>query len=171
MLWAEDDSSLPNNYFSALVQLKSLERRLGKDVELKERYSKTIHEDHSKSYKANVDKADCFKVSNAHEWYLPHHPVVNRQKPGKVRRVLNGAAKFKGHSLNRTLDWTRLVADSLPHFDSIPTIPVRRVCRYYRNVPTSWSNSGEQAVTSFPVARSSSIRCCCVPVCPSDLWI
>ena len=28
MLWAEDDSSLPNNYFSALVQLKSLERRL-----------------------------------------------------------------------------------------------------------------------------------------------
>ena len=26
MLWADDESSLPNNYFSALVQLKSLER-------------------------------------------------------------------------------------------------------------------------------------------------
>ena len=102
MLWSEDESSLPNNYFSALVQLKSLERRLGKDVELKERYSKTIHEaiqNHpSKGYIASVDKTDCFKVSN-----LPHHPVVNSHKPGKVRRVLNGAAMFQGHSLNNSL--------------------------------------------------------------------
>ena len=103
MLWAEDESSLPNNYFSALVQLKSLERRLGKDAELKERYSKTIHEDHSKGYIVNVNKADCFKVSNAREWYFPHHPVVNPHKPGKVRRVLNGAAKFQCHSLNNSL--------------------------------------------------------------------
>ena len=103
MVWAEDESSLPNNYFSALVQLKSLERRLGKDVELKQRYSKTIHEDHSKGYIANVDKADCFNVGNTREWYLPHHPVVNPHKPGKVRRVLNGAVKFQGHSLNNSL--------------------------------------------------------------------
>ena len=45
MLWADNESSLQNNYFSALVQLKSLERRLGKDVELKERYSKSIEDD------------------------------------------------------------------------------------------------------------------------------
>ena len=31
MLWAEDNIELPNNYFPALVQLKSLEKRLGKD--------------------------------------------------------------------------------------------------------------------------------------------
>ena len=37
------------------------------------------------------------------EWYLPHHPVVNPNKPGKVRRVLNGAAKFHGASLNKSL--------------------------------------------------------------------
>ena len=37
------------------------------------------------------------------EWYLPHHPVVNPKKPGKVRRVLNGAAKFHGASLNKSL--------------------------------------------------------------------
>ena len=42
MMWAEDESNLPNNYFSALVQLKSLERRLGEDAELKERYTQTI---------------------------------------------------------------------------------------------------------------------------------
>ena len=103
MLWAEDDSSLPNNYFSALVQLKSLERRLAKDADLKERYSKTIQNDFSKGYIVNVDKGDCFKVNEVREWYLPHHPVVHPHKPGKVRRVLNGAAKFQGQSLNNLL--------------------------------------------------------------------
>ena len=103
MLWAEEESSLPNNYFSAPVQLKSLERRLGRDTELKERYSKTINDDFSKGYIVKVDKTDCFKVSNPREWYLPHHPVINPHKPEKVRRVLNGAAKFQGHSLNNSL--------------------------------------------------------------------
>ena len=41
-LWADDERSLPENYFSALVQLQSLDRRLGKDVDLRERYSKNI---------------------------------------------------------------------------------------------------------------------------------
>ena len=42
-----------------------------------------------------------WKVSER-EWYLPHHPVVNPNKRGKVRRVLNGAAKFHGASLNKS---------------------------------------------------------------------
>ena len=37
------------------------------------------------------------------EWYLPHHPVVNPNTPRKVRRVLNGAAKFHGASPNKSL--------------------------------------------------------------------
>ena len=37
------------------------------------------------------------------EWYLPHHPVINPNKPVKVRWVLNGAAKFHGTSLNKSL--------------------------------------------------------------------
>ena len=103
MLWAEDDSILSNNYFSALVQLKSLERRLAKDADLNERYTKTIQDEFSKVYIVNVDKADCLKVNENLEWYLPHHPVVHPHKPGKVRRVLNGAAKFQGQSLNNLL--------------------------------------------------------------------
>ena len=31
---------------------------------------------------------DCTNRS-AREWYLPHHPVINPNKPGKVRRVLS----------------------------------------------------------------------------------
>ena len=99
MLWAEDESSLPNNYFSALVQLKSLKRRLKKDADMNERYTQTIRDNFSKGYIIEVDKSDCFKTNNAHE-YLPHHPVVHPHKPGKVRRVLNGAAKFQGQTLN-----------------------------------------------------------------------
>ena len=37
------------------------------------------------------------------EWYVPHHPVLNPNKPGKVRRVLNGASRFHGSSLNNSL--------------------------------------------------------------------
>ena len=103
MLWTEADSSLPNNSFSALVQLKSLERRLDKDPELKQLYAKTIQDDFNKNYITKVDKSDCFKGYHPREWYLPQHPVVHPHKPGKVRRVLNGAAKFQGQSLNNAL--------------------------------------------------------------------
>ena len=37
------------------------------------------------------------------EWCLPKHPVVNNNKPGKVRRVLNGSVKFHGASINKSL--------------------------------------------------------------------
>ena len=36
-------------------------------------------------------------------WYLPHHPVTNPNKPGKVRRVANAASVFKKQSLNKNL--------------------------------------------------------------------
>ena len=83
--------------------MKSLERRLGKDPQLKESYSKTIKEDFKKGYIVQGDKSECFRTDNRREWYLPHHPVIHPHKPGKVRRVLNGAAKFHGCSLNNGL--------------------------------------------------------------------
>ena len=36
-------------------------------------------------------------------WYLPHHPVINEHKPGKIRVVFDCAAKFKDVSLNSQL--------------------------------------------------------------------
>ena len=73
MLWADDDSSLPNNYFSALVQLKSLERRLEKSPERKASYSQTIEDNLDKEYIFQVEDSDCFRVDNPREWYLLHH--------------------------------------------------------------------------------------------------
>ena len=103
MLWADDNIQLPNNYFSSLVQLKSLEKRLSRDTSLKETYANTIREDLEKGYLITVPDAHKFEQRSNKEWYLPHHPVINPNKPVKVRRVLNGAAKFHGTSLNKSL--------------------------------------------------------------------
>ena len=120
MLWADDDSSLPNNYFSALVQLKVLERRLERTPDLKASYAQTINDDFDKGYIIKVHKSDCFQVDNPREWYLPHHPVAHPHKPGKVRRVLNGAAKFHGVSLNNGPDLLQILIHVLMRFRQRP---------------------------------------------------
>ena len=101
MIWADGQFSLPNNYFSALVQLKSLERRLGKYPNLKEQYSTTVHDD--RSQRIISSKSTCFKTDQLNEWYLPHHPVIHPHNSRKVRRILKSAAEFHGHSLNNAL--------------------------------------------------------------------
>ena len=57
LMWADNRNSLVNIYFSALVQLKSLECRLDKTPELKISYSQTITSDLDKSYINEVDKS------------------------------------------------------------------------------------------------------------------
>ena len=102
MLWSSDEVKLPNNFFSAMVQFKSLEKRLGKDPVLYKRYAQTIQDNLDKGYVIKVESRDD-KHCAGREWYLPHHPVVNPNQPEKVRRVLNGASKFRGISLNSVL--------------------------------------------------------------------
>ena len=102
MLWNDKESSLPNNYFSSLAQLKALEKSLDKDPSLREKYAETIREDLQKGYVITV-KAHNPKSRADREWYLPQHPGLNPNKPGKVRRVLNGASKCHGASLNKFL--------------------------------------------------------------------
>ena len=102
MLWAEESIMLPDNYYSSLVQLKLSEKRLAKDTHLRNQNSKTIEDDLSKGFVIQVPPHN-FSNRRIREWYLPHHPVVNPNKTGKVRRVLNGASKFHGTSLNKSL--------------------------------------------------------------------
>ena len=102
MLWADSHSTLTNNYYASLAQLKSLEKRLKNDPSLNERYAKTITDDLNKGY-IRVVSSEELASSTPREWYFPHHPVLNPNTPNKVRRVLNGAALFRGHSLNKAL--------------------------------------------------------------------
>ena len=61
MLLADDNIQLPNNYFSSLMQPKSLEKRLSRDITLKENYAKTIEEDLQKDYVKTVPDAHMFE--------------------------------------------------------------------------------------------------------------
>ncbi|XP_075264069.1 uncharacterized protein LOC142355955 [Convolutriloba macropyga] len=92
------DTKLPNNYFMAKVQWHALQQRLERDTNLRERYEETIKKDLDKSYITTADPSCRHSV-----WYLPHHPVINKQKPDKICRVTNAASKYKGTSLKDAL--------------------------------------------------------------------
>ena len=103
MLWHNEQLPMPNNYFPAFKQFLSLEKRLNKDVELKEAYSKTIEKDLQLGFVRIISREELLKTKEQKQWYLPHHPVVNPNKPGKVRRVCNAASEHHGVSLNSHL--------------------------------------------------------------------
>ena len=94
ILCTDELNILPNNHFSAIIQIKSLQRRLGKDQNLDEQYSPTIRDNLSKSYVVEVENSTCFKTEQPREWYLPHHTNFHPHKPGNVRGVLNGLSGF-----------------------------------------------------------------------------
>ena len=92
------DITLPNNYFMAKVQWHALQQRLERDTNLRDRYEETIKKGLDKNYITTADPSCRHSV-----WYLPHHPVISKQKPEKIRRVTNAASKYKGTSLNDAL--------------------------------------------------------------------
>ena len=100
MLWSEPELNLPNNYGSAVGQLYSLERGFQRDPNLKELYQQSIDTDVEKGFVKILGKSEV-KGTFRKDSYLPHHPVLNPNKPGKVRR--NAAAKHKNICLNDKL--------------------------------------------------------------------
>ena len=73
MLWADDNIELQNSYFSSLVQLKCLKKRLSRDSTLNESYANTIREDFEKSYLITVPDAHKVEQWSYNEWYLPRN--------------------------------------------------------------------------------------------------
>ena len=94
----EESITLPNNYFMAKFHWHALQQRLENDTNLRDRYEETIKKDFEKNYITTADSSSRHSV-----WYLPHHPVIKKQKPDKIRRVKNVASKYKGISLNDAL--------------------------------------------------------------------
>ena len=82
MLWAEDNIELPNNYFSALVQLKSMEKRLAKDQTLREKYSNIIKEDYVVGGKGYV-----VGVKDAHKVESTYHTIRLLTRKSRARFV------------------------------------------------------------------------------------
>ena len=90
----------PNNFAIAKAQLGSLQKRLSKDRYLLDSYNKSLATDIKKGY---VKPVVFINPQPTNVWYLPHYPVVNPNKPEKVRRVANAASMFQGISLNSCL--------------------------------------------------------------------
>lgn len=99
--WRHDDTSLPNNLTLAYARLQQLKRKLSHDPLLHQKYTATVTDYIEKGFAREVVSTEATGLGRS--WYLPHHPVVNENKPGKVRVVFDCAAKFQGVSLNSQL--------------------------------------------------------------------
>ena len=71
-------------------------------------------------------------------WYLPHHPVIHEQKPGKVRVVFDCAARFGDTSLNDQLlqgpDLTNNLTGVLLRFQQEPVALMADVQQIFHQV-------------------------------------
>ena len=61
LLWLEDEVKLPNNFYSAMVQLKSLEQRLQKNKTLKRRHQENVDADVKAGDLRKVEQTDLKK--------------------------------------------------------------------------------------------------------------
>ena len=84
----------------AHARLRQLKRKLCQDPMLHQKYTESVQDYIAKGYAKKVNDAD---TNSKHVWYLPHHPVINVNKPGKVRVVFDCAATYNGISLNSQL--------------------------------------------------------------------
>lgn len=62
-----------------------------------------MNEDLQKGYVRAVFEADLENSRDLAQWYLPHHPILNSNKPKKVRRVCYAVAKYHRVCLNDAL--------------------------------------------------------------------
>ncbi|XP_077972264.1 uncharacterized protein LOC144427252 [Styela clava] len=88
--WRTGMQDLPDNKEMAKKRLRSLKNRLMRDSDLHKRYVEVIQGYITAGYAKIVG-------------YLPHFPVMNQHKPGKVRVVFDAAAKYGNVSLNDCL--------------------------------------------------------------------
>ena len=80
----------------------SLKRRFSRDSDLEQRYHAVMKEYIGKGYARKLAPEEADQLG-ARTWYLLHFPVINQNKPRKVRIVFDAAAEYNGTSLNKNL--------------------------------------------------------------------
>ena len=96
MPWKSDHVSFPNNYSLALKRLKSLDKRLEKNPDLRAKYESKIDDLLQKGYAEMVPDHELSITENVN--FLPHHCTGQ-----KFRVVFDCSAEYAGTSLNRKL--------------------------------------------------------------------
>ena len=99
--WKFYPPRLQNNRTLAERRLLQLKKRLLREPLVHQKYKGFMDDLLDKDYARKVNSQDPGPLGT--RWYLPHHPVFNPQKPGKVRVVFDCSAKYYGTSLNDQL--------------------------------------------------------------------
>ena len=86
----------------AVSRFLSTEKKLKKNPELVEKYQNVINDYVTNGHARKMPREKA-KIATPKTWCLPHHAVLNPNKPGKVRVVFDAASKFDGVSLNDNL--------------------------------------------------------------------
>lgn len=97
LLWRKDEVNLANNYEHARSRLQAVERKLDTDQQLAKLYYAEMDRLFATGYAEVIEDEE---EPEGRTWYLPHFGVTNPNKPGKLRLVFDGAAKYKDRSLN-----------------------------------------------------------------------
>lgn len=98
--WRDRETTLPDNMVLAHARLQQLKRKLSSNETLHKMYTTTVNDYIEKGYAKEVTNIES---KSKRLWYLPHHPITNENKPGKVRVVFDCASKYQGISLNSQL--------------------------------------------------------------------
>jgi hypothetical protein len=113
----KDEADLPDNRAHAVVRLEHIRRKLAGNEDLHRKYTEQVQDYLDKGYAREAERNE--SPSPRRTWYLPHHGVHNPNK-ASVRVVFDGAAKYKGTSLNEHLmqgpDLTNNLAGVLMRF-------------------------------------------------------
>ncbi len=97
-----ENPQLPNNKTTAMRRPQGLKLRLQNDDSMhRQEYVRfienIIQQGHAELVPQN-DVGQCGKV-----WYIPHHGVFYKAKPGKLCVVFDCSSRYQGRSLNKLL--------------------------------------------------------------------
>ena len=93
---------LPNSKELAMSRLMKLKRRLTSDDQFRKDYNSFMQDIICSGYAERVP-VDEASTKSKQVWYIPHHGVYHKKKPGKIRVVFDCSAVCDGQSLNQQL--------------------------------------------------------------------
>ena len=105
LLWRNSGVTMLDSLLMAKRRLEAVKRRLDRNPVLKGLYISEMQVLLDEGYVEEVPQDNEEKsLSTAKRvWCVPHHPVLNPNKPGKMRIVYDCAARSHGTSLNENL--------------------------------------------------------------------
>lgn len=97
-----ENVELPNNKDLALSRLMKLKQKLQSNTQYREDYVGFMQETIENGFAERVPSTEVSR-NDKRVWYIPHHGVYHKKKPGKIRVVFDCSALCYGQSLNQQL--------------------------------------------------------------------